>query len=334
MTKDLTGQPIEGECGSLLEKYFLSDFRAAYRRYRGVTLPTRHEAFAERVENMAVRDEDVWVVSFPKTGTTWTQEMVWCIANDLDFDAAKEIQLQQRFPFLEHSCLFDYTDVLPRKPGLVLPPFVADSVGFVDKLQSPRFIKTHLPWALLPASIRNGEKKPKIIYVCRNAKDTCISYYHHCILLEAYTGNFDDFCKLFLGDSLCFAPFWTHISDFWKRRNEPNILFLTYEDMKKDLRSVVKKTCQFLGKSYSEEQLDRLCEHLSFNSMKNNPSVNYEAVVEINRKYDLIPADGEFMRKGTGGEWKGKMNDEMIDRFNKWIAKNMSDHGIDLNNEE
>ena len=32
--------------------------------------------------------------------------------------------------------------------------------------------------------------------------------------------------------------------------------------------------------------------------MKNNPSVNYEAVVEINRTFDLIPADGEFMRKG------------------------------------
>lgn len=33
-------------------------------------------------------------------GTTWSQEMVWCIANDLDFEGAKQF-LPERFPFLE-----------------------------------------------------------------------------------------------------------------------------------------------------------------------------------------------------------------------------------------
>jgi hypothetical protein len=32
---------------------------------------------------------------------------------------------------------------------------------------------------------------------------------------------------------VCFAPFWPHVLNFWKRRNEPNILFLKYEDLKK-----------------------------------------------------------------------------------------------------
>lgn len=68
MMQDLKGEPIEGDCGALMEKFFLSNFRVGYRRYRGVTLPTRYEAFAERVENMTVRDDDVWVISFPKTG--------------------------------------------------------------------------------------------------------------------------------------------------------------------------------------------------------------------------------------------------------------------------
>lgn len=68
--------------------------------------------------------------------------------------------------------------------------------------------------------------------------------------------------------------------------------------MKKDLPSVVEKTGAFLNKNLSEDQIAKLCDHLSFQSMKNNPSVNYEAVVEINRTFDLIPADGEFMRKG------------------------------------
>lgn len=37
-----------------------------------------------------------------------------------------------------------------------------------------------------------------MVYVCRNAKDTCVSYYHHCRLLEGYTGDFQEFCQLFL----------------------------------------------------------------------------------------------------------------------------------------
>lgn len=68
MSQDLNGKPIEGECGELLKKYFLSDFRFGYKKYRGVTLPTRHEVFAKEVEELTVRNDDVWVVSYPKTG--------------------------------------------------------------------------------------------------------------------------------------------------------------------------------------------------------------------------------------------------------------------------
>nr|CAD7419302.1 unnamed protein product [Timema cristinae] len=94
-------------------------------------------------------------------GTTWTQEMVWCIANDLDFQAAK-VPLPERFPFLDHSPLFDYTDILPRIPDLQLPTFVLDSVQHIADLPSPRFIKTHLPWSLLPSQIRTGDRRPKV----------------------------------------------------------------------------------------------------------------------------------------------------------------------------
>jgi estrone sulfotransferase len=41
----------------------------------------------------------------------------------------------------------------------------------------------------------------QIIYVARNAKDTCVSYYHHCKILEGYSGSFDNYCKLFIGGS-------------------------------------------------------------------------------------------------------------------------------------
>ncbi|KAJ9600879.1 hypothetical protein L9F63_000991 [Diploptera punctata] len=304
-------------------------FRKGYVRLgpNKVVMPLYYLEFAERIEDMKVRDSDIWVISHPKTGTTWTQEMAWVIGNDLDFEGAKT-PLPERFPFLDHSPLFDYTDILPKIPDFKLPDFVNDSVSYIENMPSPRYIKTHLPWELLPKQIRDGSKKPKIIYVARNAKDTCVSYYHHCKLLEGYTGNFEDYCKLFLGGSLCFAPFWPHVLNFWKRRDEQNILFLKFEDLKKDLPGVIKKTADFLGKDLNEDQVEVLSNHLSFASMKNNRAVNYEAATEINRKFNLVLAEGQFMRSGKVGNYKEVMSPELIDKFDCWIQENLAGSGL------
>ena len=44
---------------------------------------SRHYAqfMADRIYNLEVRADDIWVVSYPKTGTTLTLEMVWMIVN-------------------------------------------------------------------------------------------------------------------------------------------------------------------------------------------------------------------------------------------------------------
>lgn len=48
----------------------------------------------------------------------------------------------------------------------------------------------------------------------------------------------------------------------------------------------------------TDEQVEKLKHHLSFESMKNNPAVNYEEVIQINRRYNLIKESGSFMRSG------------------------------------
>lgn len=90
----------EQECGRILRDYFLSKFRKGYITMGGVTLPLRYSDMAEEILNWEVYDSDLWVTSFPKTGTTWTQEMTWMIGNNVDVEAAKE-NLGARFPFLE-----------------------------------------------------------------------------------------------------------------------------------------------------------------------------------------------------------------------------------------
>lgn len=64
-------------------------------------LPEKYEKFAEEIFNFQARPDDVYICTLPRSGTTWTQEMVWLICNGLNYEAAKKIPLMQRFPYLE-----------------------------------------------------------------------------------------------------------------------------------------------------------------------------------------------------------------------------------------
>lgn len=64
--------------------------------------------------------------------------------------------------FFSHTPLFDYEKVLPEKPDLILPLYVSDSIEFINRMKSPRFIKTHLPYKLLPKKLRDRSTKAKV----------------------------------------------------------------------------------------------------------------------------------------------------------------------------
>lgn len=107
------------------------------------------------------------------------------------------------------------------------------------------------------------------------------------------------------------------IESFWDQRNEPNVLIIKYEDMKRDLKSVIIKVAKFLNKSLNDEELDKLVDHLSFKSMKNNPSTNFQPM----KSRDADP-NAQFIRKGIVGDFKNIMSPETIEEFDKWIEEN------------
>lgn len=248
---------------------------------RPTFLNAKYQQIAEDIANFEVRPDDIWVVTFPKCGTTWTQEMVRMLHIDLDYERAAQLRLEDWYVFFEGmSSIYD-----------VFLPDVHERVG---KLPSPRYLKSHLPIELLPKSI--WTVKPKIIFTSRNPKDTAVSLFHHYRNLHGYTKDMDTFMNVFLGDETMYSPFYEHVLNFWYSRHEPNILFLTYEQMKLDMMAVLRKTQQFLGKSYSEEQLERLSRHLHEDTMRHNTSANNTLLVQHISKFIGIESDWKCVR--------------------------------------
>ncbi|KAJ8982716.1 hypothetical protein NQ317_019507 [Molorchus minor] len=311
-----TCKPLEGVYGEITDKG-LGIKNALYEFNPGKSLlPRAYENIAQKILDAPVREDDTWLVSFPRTGSTWCQEMVWLIGNNLDFDTALNTLQLYRSPIIEASViLYEYMEVFKEK--------FTDSVEFVNSLPSPRFIKSHLTYHLLPAEIH--KVKPKIIYTIRNPKDLCVSYYHHCKLLHNFNVEFETFCELFLNDAIACGGIFNHYMEFWNRRHEKNILILRYEEMKRNTRGTLQQIAEFMQKDLSEKDLNNLEEFLSFKNMKNNKGCNFQEFID--KKYGKETGQS-IIRKGEIGDWKNYMTPEMSKRFDEWIEKNTRGTGL------
>lgn len=111
--------------------------------------------------------------------------------------------------------------------------------------------------------------------------------------------------------------------DFWKIKEESNILFLFYEDMKRNMTEVIKETMQFLNKNYSEEEIENLAKHLSVESMRANASCNNDALVEMAKKLNengKSSGDFKFIRQGKIGSFdEEKFNEKIVENFETFM---------------
>uniref|UniRef100_A0A182QVD9 Sulfotransferase domain-containing protein n=1 Tax=Anopheles farauti TaxID=69004 RepID=A0A182QVD9_9DIPT len=273
-------------------------------------LTPKYATLAERIHRLPVYDDDVWILSFPKCGTTWTQEMVWLISHDLDYKTASEVNLLDRSIFLEFS-------------AFVLN-FPGDTIEEVENATRPRHIQCHLPIALLPRQI--WTVRPKLIYCARNPKDATISYYHHHRHIHGYQGSLQEFLDGILADQVLFGPQIPHTLDFWNIRREMNILFLHFEEMKTSMDAVLRRVCKYFNKTYTDEQLAQLANHLSFDVMKNNKSANNSCVLELVESLSGKKVENfQFMRKGKIGSHSEELTEEYIRKLDEYTQHHLAE---------
>ncbi|KAK7506047.1 hypothetical protein BaRGS_00002769, partial [Batillaria attramentaria] len=108
----------------------------------------------------------------------------------------------------------------------------------MDDLPSPRILSTHLWPAQLPEEAT--QRKTKLVFVCRNPKDVCVSWYmfHKEVPLYEYKGEFANWIQQFLDGNVD----WGSYTDWaweWEKMMEQHpdhpVHFVTYEGLKKFL---------------------------------------------------------------------------------------------------
>ncbi|CAG9829244.1 unnamed protein product [Diabrotica balteata] len=120
--------------------------------------------------------------------------------------------------------------------------------------------------------------------------------------------------------SVLFAPYWEHIKEGWNRRHEENVLFLFYEDLKKNLRPSIKKLSSFLEQSYSEEEYDILEDYVNIENFRNNKAVNSDEDKDLGV---MTEAATSFVRNGVVGGWKSYFTDQLNAEADRWIEENL-----------
>ncbi|XP_077115578.1 sulfotransferase 2B1-like [Ranitomeya variabilis] len=278
----------------------------SYIEYKGVLFPkvsTTTEDL-EFVENeFQVRDDDIYNITYPKSGTTWMIEILSLIHKNGDPTWSNTVLNWERVPWIEE-------------------------LGYAKKLQQseehPRLISSHLPKHLFMKSF-NGSKA-KIIYTIRDPKDAAVSHYYFSSMSTYFKDpeNMDSFLKGFLTENMPYGSWFNHVKGWMGLRGKDNFMFHTYEDLQKDLRGSVIKICKFLGKELDDEAIDSVVKYASFKNMKQNNMTNYTLVPSGYMDQEKSP----FFRKGIVGDWKNNFTVAQNEYFDKIYKAEMQDFNV------
>lgn len=250
-------------------------------------------------KEFVVKDGDVFVVTYPRSGTTWTEQMVHLLVNN--GEQGKQ-RITDAVPWLE---------TLPHRPNGMLE--------FLKTLPQRRLFTSHLPYPLMP---RLNNTTAKVVYVARNPKDVAISTYFHNQSKGGYEGTWEEHFQLFLHGDVGCGPYFDHILPWWEAsRKDARILFMKYEDMKRDHAGSVAKLANFLDIQADSELINTVVSLSSFQSMTTNETTNFDWVPQ---RAD-VP---KHFRKGDIGDWRNHFSVEQSQQMDDIFMKKLNGSGL------
>ncbi|XP_054709495.1 sulfotransferase 1C4-like [Uloborus diversus] len=277
-----------------------------YKIFRGFKIPKGGvEEYFEYAADYKPKPGDIFLVSYPKCGTTWVQQLLYLVHSKGIPAPGGWSEMVNKVPFLEQDG--------------------------PNNLDGALAFKYHLPYHLMPMS-----SDAKYIYVARNPKDACVSYYHFLKGLPGYSiGEFNEFFEAFLTEQLPHGCIIDHVKDWYQHRNLPNILFLTYEELKINPRAEILKLADFLDISIDETALEGILKYSSFNFMHHLMEEGKDFVESYLRQTTRLNSNTNSMlpkmlRKGVVGDWKSHFSPEQSKRLNDKFLQKTKGTGMEL----
>lgn len=225
--------------------------------------------------NFAVFPDDTMVVSYPRSGNTWTR---FLIANLLHPDETVT------FANIEH----------------LVPDTSAISSRALKRIPQPRIIKSHEYF---------DHRYPRVIYVVRDPRDVVLSYYD---FQRKYRHIADGYpLERYVNDCvhgrLISADWgtWAENVASWvsTRGGSDNFLLLRFEDMLEDTKRELIRAANFLGLTPSDETLEGAISASSAERMRQLERQQEDQWVATRKHRKDIP----FVRAAKAGGWKNSL---------------------------
>ena len=216
----------------------------------------------------AIRPDECFLASYPRSGNTWLRFIVASLLAPNEEISFRNID---RFVPTPECTIFD-----------------------IERMASPRLIKTHWPYFDL---------FPRFIYVIRDPRDVFISYYHYARINGWFAGDLESFSSF----RSVYGGWKEHVSRGLEHaaKHPDNVLLLKYEEILSRPLAEIQRLDRFLGLNSSDKEIEAALEKTSLASLQTKE-----------KKYG--PERGGaagFFREGTSGQWRNKLSAEQIQRM-------------------
>jgi len=222
--------------------------------------------------NFAVFPDDCMLVSYPRSGNTWTRFLIANLTHPNETVTFANIER-------------------------LIPDTSSISSRALKQVPRPRIIKTHEYF---------DHRYPKVIYIVRDPRDVVLSYYDfqrkYRHISDAYP--LERYVEDFVRGNLISADWgtWGENVASWlsTRGHNDNFLLLRYEDMLQNTRRELTRVAAFLALVCSDTTIERAISASSAERMRKLEQQDEDKWVATKKHRKDIP----FVRVAKSGGWR------------------------------